>query len=168
MSDNGGFGPATARTFMVASSLLAAVSLTMPWFGQYPGKRALVTELMDQWSGWGLAGESAYDGHVPLDLWVVVPLVVAVLALPVLAGMSGPGPHQGWITGVASGLGLALLLFSWWMGGQVGGRYGDDYRWLHPLFGIAVFRIALVAYVVSAARVSWLMGDRSAEHQQVA
>jgi hypothetical protein len=168
MSDNGGFGPASARTVMVASSLLAVVALPMPWFGQYPGKRALITELMDQWSGWGLAAESASDGHVPLDVFVVIPFVAAVIVLPFLAGLSGPGPRQGWITGVAGLLGLALLGVSWWMGLQVGGEYGEDRRWLHPMFGIAVFRIALVAYVVASARVAWLAGDRAAPYEQVA
>ena len=168
MSDNGGFGPMAARMLFIASSLLAVVALPMPWFGQYPDKRSDVTELMYQWSGWGLAGESIRDGHVPLDVFVVIPVVLAVLALPVLACLAGPGAGQGWYAGVAAGLALLLLGFSWWLGVGVGGEYGDDRLWMHPLFGLAIWRIALVACVVSAARLAWLVGDRREQHEQLA
>jgi hypothetical protein len=62
---------------------------------------------MYQWSGWGLAGESGHDDHVPLDVCLVI-----------------------------------------------------------PLFGLAVLRIALVAYVVAGVRVAWFAGDRTTPFEQ--
>ncbi len=166
MSDNGGFGPASARMLLIASSLVAVVSLAMPWFAQYGGYEA-VTQLSHQWSGWGLAGESRADDHVPLDVFAVIPMVLAVGALPFLACLAGPGPRQRRLAEVATGLGLLLFVFSWWLGFYVSGEFGDSDRLVAPLFGLSVFRLSLFAFVCAAARLAWLTGlyvDRYEQH----
>jgi len=166
MSDNGGFGPASARMLLVASSLVVVVSLAMPWFGQY-GDYEAFTELTHQWSGWGLAGESRLDDHVALDVFAVIPMVLAVGALPFLACLAGPGPRQRRLTEVATGLGVLLFVFSWWLGFHASGEYGDSDHLVEPLFGLSVFRVAVFAYVCAAARLAWLAGlyaDRYEQH----
>ena len=166
MSDNGGFGPASARMLLIASSLVAVVSLAMPWFGQYADYEA-VTELIHQWSGWGLGGESRDDGHVPLDVFAVIPMVVAIGLLPFLACLAGPGPRQRRIAEVATGLSLLLFVFSWWLGLHVSGEYRDPDSVVAPLFGLSVLRISLFAYLCAAARLAWLTGlyaDRYEQH----
>jgi hypothetical protein len=99
---------------------------------------------------------------------VMVASPPAVAALPFLACLCGPSRTRGWVNGVAVGLGLLLLCASLLMGAAVAGEFGDERLWVHPLFGIAVFRIAMVAHLVSAARFGWLMSDNLLRDSQPA
>ena len=150
MSDNGGFGPASARMLLIASSLSRSCRWRCRGSGSTPTTRPS-TELIHQWSGWGLAGESTSDGHVPLDVFAVIPMVLAVrrAAVPGLSG--GARPRQGASPSVATGLGCSCSASRGGSGLTSRGEYGDAGPLVAPLFGLAVCRIALFAFLVSAA-----------------
>lgn len=149
MSNNRGALTAP-RAVLLTGSLLAVAALALPWFAQYDEAVADPRLRGHEWSGWGLAAESAYDGRALLGLLPTALLVLATVALAAVAVIVIDTRRARPLALAAAGLAAVLLAVSLWLGSSATGLRGDGHL-VGTLFGLAVWRIGLLACLLGGA-----------------
>jgi hypothetical protein len=136
------------RVLALIGAAVAIVTLPLPWAVQY---REGAENPPDQWSGWNLHGASHLDGHRPVSLATVILFVAGSVALLILTWYAFERPAARWTAYAGFGLALILLILSFVLVSGVPSNRGVSDR-VELTYGIEIWRLALIATMLGAAR----------------
>ncbi|MCU7730601.1 hypothetical protein ODJ79_43380 [Actinoplanes sp. KI2] len=151
-----------ARALTLVAALVAVLTLGLPWAQQERVKvvdhdPTLLSGAM-QWMGWNLHAESSIDGQRPTAVaWVII-LVGGSLLLLIGAWLAFERPRSGWIPKLMALLTVVLLLGSLVATRHLGSAVrSGDYRAITIGYGVAIWRIAVLAALFATVRLALTM-----------